>query len=243
MSANLRRYLSWQARDFVIERGLSILIVSALIVIQIVLVVRARSQAFSIGFDPKVARQLFVDAGDLLCFIATLIATSGMVNNDRKNGWFRFLFSKPVVVPAYYAQSFVVNGVGMVVCLTIVAFAYGLLLAPVLSLGTIAWFALYYLAAGGISFFLSAATRWDWLSLSAVWFGAKGIHASLPPSESALGRVLELILPPSFLSGDLGAHFVAGTQHSWNSIAWLGGYGLVAFVAGLVVLRHRQLGR
>jgi hypothetical protein len=90
------------------------------------------------------------------------------VANDRKQGFFRFLFAKPVTPSRYYGQAFVVHCVGFLLVMVLLALLYGVIVWPVLTLQFMLVVGLMFVAYAGVAFLLSAAARWDWLSLVAV---------------------------------------------------------------------------
>src|ERR1700704_5012559 len=103
-----------------------------------------------------------------MVFLGALFAMNGIVANDRKQGYYRFLFSKPRSADRYYGQAFVVHWIGFLFILTLLGLLYHALVGPVLTASLYVAAALMYLCYAGIAFALSAAARWDWLSLVAV---------------------------------------------------------------------------
>jgi hypothetical protein len=182
-----------------------------------------------------------------LVFVGALFAMNGIVANDRKLGFYRFLFAKPVAPSRYYGQAFVIHWAGFLAVMTLLGAIYGYLVSPVLSLRLMLVIALTYLCYAGIAFMLSAAARWDWLSLVAVSVAATFLWGKYGQSTHPMARLLYL-LPPVHRTDEIYAS-VATTQSGgaqalalpWHSIWWLAGYGAVSFLIGLLVLRHRRL--
>jgi hypothetical protein len=186
----------------------------------------------------RVLRQLV----STLVFLGTFFATNGIVANDRKQGYYKFLFAKPVAPPAYYAATFAVYGTGLVLVSLVLLGVWAVVVTPMFPAALIPVVVLMFVAYGGIGFLLSAAWRFDWISLVTVllvanvswnlWGDRSGpvfwlLHV-LPPVHHA-DRVYDLLVP-------------SGAPMPWASIAWLGGYGLACFLLGLVVIRRRPLG-
>jgi ABC-type transport system involved in multi-copper enzyme maturation permease subunit len=223
-------YAVWQLRDYLKDRGLSTLVVAALSAYlgwsmmtdaspmprptdatSAELLVRfgsagavyaARMAEFSFHFMRSMLGALI--------FLGALFAMNGIVANDRKQGFFRFLFAKPLTPARYYGQAFVVHCVGFMLVIVLLALLYGVIVWPVLSLQFVLVVGLMFVAYAGVAFLLSAAARWDWLSLVAV-SGTPVISAAQAPA-----------IP-------------------WPLVLWFGGYGLLCYIAGLVVLRFRRL--
>ncbi|HJU64720.1 MAG TPA: hypothetical protein VJ596_03545, partial [Gemmatimonadaceae bacterium] len=111
MRGRLGRYATWQLRDYAFERGLPIVIVSVLLLFQAILVVRGMVRG---GAAPEFIRiqalEALIRATPGIAIVSTLLAVNGVISNDRKNGYFRFLFAKPISLVAYYAQAYLVNG-------------------------------------------------------------------------------------------------------------------------------------
>lgn len=121
--ARLGQYAFWQLRDYLLEKGIGT---------SIVLVFAAT--LFYVGLRGEEIRPAPASRGEIqfafaqllsnLVLLGALFATNGIVSDDRKHGYYRFLFAKPVSVPRFYAQKFLVHLAGfMLVCaLLLVAF-------------------------------------------------------------------------------------------------------------------------
>jgi hypothetical protein len=248
--ARLGRYALWQLRDFAGERGAAAVIVGALLGLQNVLQQRSMygPRWASLASGMQVVGVIYQTV-TVFGFVGVLLAVNGISATDRKRGYYRFLFSKPVSVPRYYAQAFLVNGVGLVVAAVV-------LLAPVALLvgtpdaantvggaaaGALAFVALVYVAVGGIGFLFSAVTRFDWLALSVTVVLSALLRVS---AAGATGwrAALAALLPPVHRLDDVSAVLVLRRSAlTALDLAWPLGYGLLALTAGLLVLRFRPL--
>jgi hypothetical protein len=183
-----------------------------------------------------------------LVFLGALFAMNGIVANDRKQGFYRFLFAKPMTPARYYGQAFFVHWAGFVAVMIVLGLVHGVLIWPVLSRPLLIVIALMFVAYAGIAFLLSAAARWDWMSLVAVTVAATFLWGRYGESTHPLARLLYL-LPPLHRADDVYASvsgvpmYASGapTVIPWSILAWLAGYGAACFAAGLVVLRYRRL--
>jgi hypothetical protein len=234
MSRNLRRYLLWQFRDFVRERGYAILLVGFLIGFTIVAPVRGMGRTI----DSNLARNLVIAVLSQVTFILAFITLNGIVSTDRKLGYYRFLFSKPVGIPAYYTQLFFVYFIGFLAAVAILLGVFSFFTAPIDLVRPLLFCALLYLSLGGIAFLISTLFRYDWPILAGIFLGSAVLH-SLWQFDEGWRRMVLSILPPIYrLTAEL-PNIVNGRPVDTNSVLWLLGYSAICFAAGLYVLRRR----
>ena len=261
-------YALWQLRDYLKDRGLSTLIVAALSAYlgwsmltdkvpmprpsdaaSAELLVRfgstgavyaARMAEFSFHF--------MRDTLGAMIFLGALFAMNGIVANDRKQGYFRFLFAKPVTPSRYYGQAFVVHCVGFMLVMVLLALLYGVIVWPVLTLPFVLVVGLMFVAYAGVAFLLSAAARWDWLSLVAVSVASVFLWSKFGASTHPLAKLL-YFQPPLHradevyvaVSGTPAISAAGAPAVPWPLVGWFGGYGILCYFAGLIVLRFRRL--
>jgi hypothetical protein len=258
--ARLARYGLWQLRDYLMDRGTPTFIVAMLFgyftLSPMLIAARVRLGAEGATRGSAAAHAAMMEQMNYmflrsflgtLVFVGALFAMNGIVANDRKLGFYRFLFAKPVAPSRYYGQAFLIHWAGFLGVMTLLGVIYGYLVSPVLSGRLMTVVALTYLCYAGIAFMLSAAARWDWLSLVAVSVGATFLWGKYGDSAHPLAKLLYL-LPPVHRTDEIYAS-IATTQSSasqslalpWHSIWWLAGYGAASFLVGLLVLRHRRL--
>lgn len=199
----------------------------------------AMGAAFAIGpLSPS--WPLLVTVTSSVVSLAVLIALNGIVSNDRKMGYYRFLFSKPVSPVAYYAQLFFVYMVGMLAAMLLLS---GILrvLVPAFSIyNFLLYAAIIYVAMGGIGFCISVATRFDWVTLAVVWVGSRVLRDVYGPKPDWRGKAVELLPPVHKLSEVSHAMITNGAAHA-SDVIWLLGYGALFFALGLLILRRGSL--
>lgn len=251
--ARLGRYALWQLRDYALNQGLSTMVVLLLAGFLTVPPLRAAAHRFGQAgsapgpLPPELLEQVVRQLTGLMVFLGALFATNGIVSGDRKFGYYRFYFAKPVSPPTFYALQFGAHAVGFAVVAHLLIAIFSAAVQPVYP----ARFALVviglYLAYAGIGFFVSTVSRYDWLSLLTVVLAAQIAWSTWPDAHGWRG-VLVRLLPPITRSDHVYAAMgvipaAAGApDFPWRSFLWLAGYGAAAFVAGLVVLRRRPLG-
>jgi hypothetical protein len=256
-SARLGSYTLWQLRDYALNRGAPTLIVALLfgyLGVSSMLAIINRPD----GPPPALidrygsidaARQVMLHNASMgfvatfvgtYAFLGALIGMNGVISNDRKLGFYRFLFAKPLAPAALYGAEFAVNGICFLVLTVALALLYGAIIEPVLSAPLILVVAAGYLCYAGLGFALSAISRWDWLSLVAVAGAADILWRMYGDSKSPFAALLRL-LPPMHRTSAMYSAASHGVALPWQSVLWLAGYGAVAFVLGLAILRHRRL--
>jgi hypothetical protein len=244
--ARLTEYVPWVFRDYVTNQGPSTAIVVLLIGFLTILPVLqgVTGERAHFGEVPLMtAKRMLHAMVPPLVFLGTFFATNGIVANDRKLGFFRFLFAKPVSPPAYYAMTFAIYGVGLLLVSTLLMGVWAIAVRPMFPPTLLAVILIMYIAYGGIGFLLSATWRFDWLSLVTVLLVANVAWSFWGDTHGVRHAVLYL-LPPVHRANDVYALVVedGNVAVKWSSIAWLGGYGLLCFLLGTLVIRKRPLG-
>jgi ABC-type transport system involved in multi-copper enzyme maturation permease subunit len=234
MRSNLARYSLWQARDFLRERGFALLLVGFLIGFTVVGPVKAMGRPI----DAQLGKSLLNAVVSQVAFILAFIALNGIVSTDRKNGYYRFLFSKPVSIPAFYAQLFVIYFIGFVAMCAVLLGAFAVFAHPVPWVAPLMFCALVFASLGGISFLISSLFRYDWPILAAVFLGSILVHSLWRDREGWRRMLLSITPPLDRLPGTLSDMVNTGTVNT-QDLLWLLGYSAICFAAGLFVLRRR----
>jgi hypothetical protein len=236
----LARYSLWQFRDFVIDRGISIVIIGILWGFLLIEPIRrSMGPAFAAStLSPTWAMLMTVVSS--VVSIAVLIALNGLVSTDRKMGYYRFLFSKPVSPVAFYAQLFFVYMVGVLSTMLLLALILHKLVPLFSAVNFVLYSAVIYIAMGGIGFFISVATRLDWLTLAAVWLGSHMLRSIYGPKPGIAGKLVQ-VLPPVHKLDEVAVGIITNRSAPVGDIMWLLAYGAGFFVLGLLLLKKGQL--
>lgn len=234
MRSNLQRYAIWQIRDFARDRGIALLLVGFLLGFTIVGPVRALGRPIDAGL----AKNLLVATLAQLSFILAFITLNGIVSTDRKMGYFRFLFSKPVSIPAYYSQLFVVYLLGFLAAIALLLGAFSFFARPVSPFGPLAFCALVFLSLGGIAFLVSSLFRHDWPILAAIFLGSAILHQMWQYREGWRRMVLS-ILPPVYKLTQALPDIVNRGVVNTQDVLWLLGYSAICYAVGIYVLKRR----
>lgn len=239
--ARLARYAPWFARDYLTNQGPStalVVLLVAFLSLQGITAAGGSVDAAPAELLERVLRQLL----STLVFLGTFFATNGIIANDRKQGFYKFLFSKPVAPTRYYATTFAVYGVGLLLVSLVLLGIWAFVVRPVFPPAFVPVILLMYLAYGGIGFLLSAAWRFDWISLVTVLLVANVGWNFWGDSSGPVYWLLHVLPPVHRADAVYDLMLSSTTEVPWGSIAWLGGYGLACFLLGLVVIRKRPLG-
>lgn len=241
MRARLGRYSFWMLQDYARERGIATVLILALISLPAVLGMR---EQFGHGWGIHGGQQVtLVVLGTVLTTFAgaaTLFAVNGISSNDRKFGYFRFLFAKPLSLPRYYATLFLVHGVGVMSILGGLYFLYEWESGTRMPIGAFTYVAIVYVLVGGIGFLLSSLTQHDGLVLILVWVFSTFLRERYADRDSAMA-MLVTVFPPVDKLSDLRSPLLLGSGVDERILLWALGYGLACLALGLVVLRNRSI--
>ena len=242
--ARLLAYVPWMLRDYLTNQGPATLIVVLLIGYMALMPVLDGPLDIPLGdVPPEMAHRILLAILPAFAFLGPFFATNGIIANDRKFSYYRFLFSKPLSPIAYYVTTFLVYGIGVFVVTFVLMGVWALAVRPMFPGTILVVVAIMYIAFGGIGFLLSAAWRFDWLSLVTVILVANIGWLVWGKAEGIRHWVLYL-LPPVHRDDQVFA-LLSQTPNDalpWASILWLGSYGLVCFILGMIVVRRRPLG-
>ncbi len=236
----LARYSLWQFRDFFMDRGIAILIIGFLWgYVLLEPLRRAMGQRWP-GDRTSPVWALTLQVSSAIVSLSVLIALNGIVSTDRKSGYYRFLFSKPVNPVVYYAQLFFVYMAGVMATMLVLSSLLHTILPSFSVVNYLLYTALIYIAMGGIGFFLSVATRYDWLTLAAVWLGARILRDVFGPQHTWRSKAVEL-LPPVHKLDQVANSLIGTGRADTGDVLWLVGYGAFFFALGLFILRRGSL--
>ncbi len=220
------------------ERGIAIAIIGMLWGYLLVEPMR-RTMGPAFG-NTQAVWPLIITVASSVVSLSVLIALNGIVSTDRKMGYYRFLFSKPVSAVAYYAQLFFVYMIGLLITMLLLSGVMHMVVPSFRIFYFLLYAAVIYIAMGGIGFFVSVVTRFDWLTLAAVWVGARVLRNTYGSSPGWKRKAVE-ILPPVHKIDDLALTLITNGNAHASDVFWLLGYGALFFALGLFFLRRGSL--
>ena len=222
------------------ERGIAIAIIGLLWGYTLIEPMRRTMGAAFASGPASPTWSLIITVTSSVVSLAVLIALNGIVSTDRKMGYYRFLFSKPVSAVAYYAQLFFVYMIGTLFIMLVLSAVLHTVVPAFKIFNFLLYAAIIYICMGGIGFFVSVATRFDWLTLAAVWFGSRILRGLYGPRPGWKSKAVELLPPVHKLDEVSQSLITHGTAHT-SDVLWLLGYGALFFALGLLILRRGSL--
>lgn len=232
-------YLPWQLWDFAVDRGIAVLFTGGLMGLSIVWPLSMVLTEHGPMPPEELKLELFQAVVAQTISILVVIAASGVVANDRIGGFYRFLFAKPVRMPVYYGLQFFVTLAGVVAAAMILLSVFWVLVGWASPAIPLIMLTVTFLALGGTIFFFSTLTRFDWALLVVLW-GASAL-ARMGFSETVWFQVAQWILPPVHHIDKLRNALFAGDPVDVGGVVWLIAYGMLFFVAGLIVLDRKAI--
>jgi hypothetical protein len=247
-SGRLLAYLPFKLGDYLLQRA-AVPVVMVLLVAGFPLygTLHANPGFFATPQGPVLASQLFTSVVALFLPLGAFLGGAGIISTDRHLGHVRFLFSKPVNVVAYYVQTYVLHGVVFVVLFGIITWGYGAVTVRQPVIAAMAAAGLTFVLVGGLGFLLGTLTRFDGLFVALAYVGSMTLQqvVAMPglPQLPAWAVQIARVLPPAYkldqLRDQLYAAQALDTARLWHVL----GYGLGAFLLGLVALRKLPLSR
>jgi ABC-type multidrug transport system permease subunit len=241
-------YARFQLGDYLLQRA-AIAIVLVLFIAGLPLwgTLRAQPDFFKTQRGPFFAMQLYTGTVALFLPIGAFLAGAGIVSSDRHQGHFRFYFSKPIGVLAYYVQTYVLHGVVFVALFGAITWGWGALAVHVSVHRAMEAAALTFVLVGGIGLLLSTLLRFDGGLLVLVYIISMTLQqiAAMPGKQQLPGWALQLskVLPPVYKMDQVRSHLYAAEAIAAADVWHVIGYGIGAFVLGLLLLRKLPLSR
>lgn len=231
MNAALRFFpLQW--RDHLISRGAAMAIVGFVLMLPII----GTAHVTHAAADQMGA--MFTGYLRGTAPLLALVAAYGVVGQDMRQGYYRFLFSKPVSPVAYYALAFIAAALTYTVVEIILNGVFSILVTPTWAVQALFDALVEFVVLGGVVFAFSRLTRLDWLLALLTFALGDFARRRYPPHDSWVGAVLNVLFPPS----RAGTYFPSGAAPDWGAIAWALGYGLAMLIIGLAAVRFTQFG-
>jgi hypothetical protein len=248
----LLEYARYQLRDAVTQRlSLPLVLIVFFSALPLYMMGKTSPAGFMHGAQGvNYVKQMYTQSVALFLPMGAYLCSVGVTSTDRQHGYFRFIFSKPVNVLAYYAQAYVVAGVAFVVMFGLVTWGFSAVTFHFSVHRGMEAAALTYVLIGGVGLLLGALTRFDGIAFIAVYIAAlllqqlmaapNGMrNGGLPGWLALIGTSLPPVVKLDALRNQLYAAQPLDEVQLWTVL----GYGVGAAVLGMVLLRLRPLAR
>ena len=231
MTATLLQYSPRQLRDMLLTRGAAMLVIAVVFSLPILMgaVPIPQSGAAAVLDGTLTAMSPFL----------VMVATYGIIGEDVRRGYFRFLFAKPISPVWYYTQAFLAVLIAFLAAQLIVVAVFALMVEPAWPERWLLERTVFFLGFGSVIFALSRVLSIDWLIGLLLFIVGQGVRDWYPVSESLRGKVLNVVFPPSHLMGS-SLFPVEGIE--WGHVAWVLGYAAMCFAIGLSLVRFMPFG-
>jgi len=249
----LGRYALWQLRDFAFQRGAAMFAIALALAYPVIAGNHASHEITTMVDGVVTTRTVALDpvraAGASLAqvlypviILGALISIRGLVSEDRRHGYHRFLFAKPVSVTRYYAQAYAVQFAGFLAVVGVLILLFALFLRPVAMMpGLFASAAVLFALLGSVGFLLSTVTAADWFWLLVTVGTSTALSGLYARGERWLAPLVVLLPPVGELSDVMTALVAPARTVSMDQLLWVLGYGALSVALGLHILRRRAL--
>lgn len=248
MTARLLRYGRYQLPDFVLQRlTLPLILLAFAAGLPTYLMTRNTPPGWMQSAQGiMLAKQMFSQAITLYLPLGAFVGAVGVISTDRQQGYFRFLFSRPVNVLAYYAQTYALHAFVYVAVFGVIVWAFGAYTIHFSIHRSMEAAALTFALIGGVGLLLGALTRYDGAGLIAAYVLALILRQLTASPNGGLPQWLAWVakvLPPADTLDALRNHLYAGDALDAAQLWHVLGYGGGAAIAGFILLRRLPLAR
>jgi hypothetical protein len=198
----------------------------------------------------NLAKQMFSQSITLYLPLGAFVGAVGVISMDRQQGYFRFLFSKPVNVLLYYAQTYLLHAIVYVAVFGVVVWAFGAYTIHFSIHRSMEAAVLTFVLIGGVGLLLGALTRYDGAGLIAFYVLALILQQVMAsPTGLKNGGLPQWLvyvakaLPPANKLDALRNHLYAGEALDAAQLWHVLGYGGGAAIIGFILLRRLPLAR
>jgi hypothetical protein len=238
--------LRFQLRDLLVYR-VTLPVMMAAFVAWMIVATDARRMDWASPQGSRMALDIVRVVGHVMFInVAVFLGIARLVSDDRSNGYYRFLFSKPVSLERFYAQQWLAQGASLVIITGLLGLWLQANTTAIPIRETMLVMALAWILIGGVGFALTAATNYDSLLLLLVWLISKVAHTIKDAPDSPmwpwLQEVTRFMLPTHKLEY-VASELIGGNPLPVAHAAHVLAYGAVGFIVAVVLLRRTSFAR
>lgn len=239
----LAAYAAYQFKDYMVERGLPVLLIGVLIGWTTLLATRAQFGRDWTDLPNAAVASVDIMRGTLtqFAFLSTLLSVAGVVANDRRHGYFRLLFAQPVSAVRYYLQAFLAALVGLMLVIALLHGLWALVAPSVAPWGMMRALSFYYLVVGGTAFLMSAILRWDWVATTIVWAGSGILREIYARDTGLVAWMVKHLTAPTHIIDALRDELYRGRMPDTDQLLWALTYAFVCIAGALIIIRLRPM--
>lgn len=237
--SRLLRYARYQLSDYFWERGAMVVIVGLLnLASSVVTLYDLPPEERVVVPGNEVAKDVLITFGTLM-LLAVLFSSQELISRSRKLGFYKLIFAKPVNPVLFYGQLFVLNLLGTIILISILAGVFSVVTTPVPIWRIAAVTGCGFVLLGGIGFLASAFVNFDSLLVIGI-VGVSLIVSIYGKAHGGIAAAVAKVLPPVQQMHNMNGLMI-GLDANTTDVIWVLAYGIGAFIAGLVALRYREL--
>ena len=241
-------YARFQLGDYLLQRA-AVALVMVVFVAGLPLwgMLRDEPDLFKNPNNAVLAMQLYTGTVALFLPVGAFLAGVGIISADRHQGFFRFYFSKPVNVVAFYAQTYLLHGLVFIALFGALTWGWGALTIHVSVHRAMEAAALTFVLVGGLGLLFGVLLRFDGVLVVLVYLVSMTLQqiVSLPGKLRLPEWAVQFakVLPPVHKMDQVRNHLYAAEAISAADVWHVVGYGIGAFALGLFLLRKLALSR
>jgi hypothetical protein len=239
-------YLRYQLFDFLLYRA-ALPTVAVVLFAWMMLPSYHRTAAVRPEFGVQMAETIYRNLAGVFITLGAFLGVARIVTDDRSNGYYRFLFSKPVSITRFYVQQWLLSGLGYVVIVGVLAYWLQTNMGQDIPVkGVMMVMALTWVLVGGVGFLLSVLSNADAAILVFVYIVSTVMHGVKAMPDTPMGPVLRQLTRVTLPTQKLDFvkdHLYNGLGVSWPHAWYVIAYGGAAFVAAVIILRRTSFAR
>jgi fumarate reductase subunit D len=228
----LLRYAPRHFLDQLITRGAVMVVIGFVLILPMSLAQEASATSEQMV---GLLREMLTTVG----LFYTMIASYGLAGGDVRQGFYRFLFAKPISPVVYYSMSYVVTTAVFAFAILATIGLNALMIHPIWPgwplLGDVF---VDYLLISALILVFSRLSNADWIFGPVILGVASVVRSRFPADDSLHGKVLDVLLPPTGTS----RFFPFDGGVNWEPLLVQLTYAVIMFALAMLIVRKLSMG-